>query len=174
MLGDSRLQSTQHSLIRVPGIAVALLVVILAGNFAQSPASAARVSPTAILGWTPGIARNVSPASHITIYFNRPMNHVSVEHAWQLSPATSGSFFWTGTAVPFHPASLWRAGQIYRVAISPAALSAGGSALATPFSSTFTVGDRLRVLSYSPLNRTSGVPPNGLISVTFSHPMVAR
>ncbi|MBV9278716.1 MAG: Ig-like domain-containing protein, partial [Chloroflexi bacterium] len=42
----------------------------------------------------------------------------------------------------------------------------------SPFSVAFSTGDALRVLSHAPWNGTTGVPANGLIAVTFNHPMV--
>jgi uncharacterized protein YfaS (alpha-2-macroglobulin family) len=63
-------------------------------------------------------------------------------------------------------------GGTYRLTIDATARSVQGIRLARSFSAAFTVGDRLKILSYSPLRETVGVPANGLISITFNHPMV--
>jgi uncharacterized protein YfaS (alpha-2-macroglobulin family) len=83
-----------------------------------------------------------------------------------------GSFSWSGTALTFRPAALLQPGRDYRLTIDAAARSVQGVPLAQPFAASFSVGHRLKILSYSPLKGTTDVPPNGLISVTFNRPMV--
>jgi uncharacterized protein YfaS (alpha-2-macroglobulin family) len=129
-------------------------------------------APTAVLGWMPGIGADVSPASPVTVYFNRAMDRQSVERAWNFTPAVRGSFRWSGTALTFRPVGLLQSGREYRLTVGSTARSVQGIRLARSFAASFSVGDRLKILSYSPLKGTVGVPQNGLISVTFNHPMV--
>jgi uncharacterized protein YfaS (alpha-2-macroglobulin family) len=135
--------------------------------------------PAVVLGWSPGVGRNVPPAAPITVYFNQAMDRASVERAWHLSPGLAGRFTWpagrpqdAGTAVTFTPAHPLRTGAYYRLTLDRTARSATGTPL-EPFSVAFSTGDALQVTSYSPWNGTKAVPANGLIAITFNHPMVA-
>jgi alpha-2-macroglobulin len=150
---------------------------------------AAAVSSTAVLGWSPGLGRDAPPDAPITVIFNRPMNQASVERAWHLSPAVAGSFRWTGqastagashytgaltgTSVTFLATHPLRNGSYYRLIIDGSAQSANGIGLVNPFSVAFTTGDALRVVSFTPASGTQKISVDGLISISFNHPMVA-
>jgi uncharacterized protein YfaS (alpha-2-macroglobulin family) len=155
----------------VLALSVSALLAAAAGWEAQ-PVPAATPGATAILGWSPGVGRNVPLTTPLTVYFNRAMDRLSVERAWSISPAVAGSFQWSDASVSFRPARPLAAGLTYRVSIGTAAQSTTGVPLAQPFAVQFSTGDALRVTSYSPWNGTRGVPASGLISITFNHPMV--
>lgn len=145
---------------------------------ARSTAAASLPAP-AVLGWSPGIARNVPLTGPLTVYFNRTMDRASVEHAWHLTPRVPGTFryssqgIWQDTSVTFVPSRPLTAGAYYRLVIGQGARDRQGTPLQHPFSLTFSTGDALKAERLSPAPGTTDVPVNGLIAVTFNHPMVA-
>src|SRR5690348_1899645 len=79
--------------------AAVLLLAVLGGppGAALLPqAEAAGAASTAVLGWSPGVARGVPVQAPITIYFNRPMDRASVTRAWTLTPTVPGRLTWGG------------------------------------------------------------------------------
>jgi Bacterial Ig-like domain/Bacterial alpha-2-macroglobulin MG3 domain len=107
------------------------------------------------------------------VFFSRGMNRSSVERSWHLTPAVRGAFSWARTSVSFRPRSPLSAGQYYRLSVGRKARDDQGKALQNPLSVAFSTGVRLRALNVTPVSGTTGVPINGLIAVTFNHPMVA-
>src|SRR5579859_1537980 len=170
MNGDGRFRTISHRALHTAFSLAILVATVLAGLAQILPSSAATPS-TIVLGWRPGMGSNVPIGASLSVTFNRVMDRASVEAAWRLVPIAHGSFSWSGTTLSFHPAPALRPTSSYRLSIGGTARSAGGSSLA-PFAVTFSTGDRLRVRSYSPGDGSTGVPANGLIAVTFNHPMV--
>ncbi|MEZ4512769.1 MAG: MG2 domain-containing protein [Chloroflexota bacterium] len=85
--------------------------------------------PTAVLAITPG-GFDENPLSDITITFDRPVDHASIEAALTISPATAGTFVWNQETVTFHPdEGLLQTYREYRVTIGTDALSANGQPL---------------------------------------------
>ncbi len=119
------------------------------------------------------MTRAAPTAGALVIYFNRAMDQGSVERAWRLTPAVAGHFAWRGMSAFFQPSRPFRAGTYYHLSIGQEAHDAQGQPMPRPFSLAFTTGDPLRVQDVTPGNGTVGVPLNGLIAITFSHPMVA-
>ncbi len=109
----------------------------------------------------------------LTVYFSRVMDRLSVARAWRLTPSVPGTFRWTGTSTTFTPAVSLRSGAYYRLTVYSSARAENGVALSRAFSVAFSMGDALRIQSFTPANGTAGVAANGLIAVTFNHPMVA-
>src|SRR5436305_14182436 len=86
------------------GLTIVVIAVLVGGGLAlHHSSSTAQAAPASVLGWTPGVTRGVPLAGPLTVYFSRPMDRPSVEHAWQLSPHVVGSFAWTATSVAFRP-----------------------------------------------------------------------
>jgi len=154
-------------------------LVILSVALSSAVGLAPRAAPAAglaapdVLGWSPGTTRAAPTAGPLVIYFNRAMDQGSVERAWRLIPAVTGRFAWRGMSVFFQPSRPLRTGTYYRLSIGSQAHDAQGQPMPRPFSLAFTTGDPLRVQDVTPGNGTAGVPLNGLIAITFSHPMVA-
>jgi len=154
-------------------------LVILSVALSSAVGLAPRVAPAAglaapdVLGWSPGTTRAAPTAGPLVIYFNRAMDQTSVERAWRLTPAVAGHFTWRGMSVFFQPSRPLRAGTYYRLSIGQEAHDAQGQPMPRSFSLAFTTGDPLRVQNVTPGNGVAGVPLNGLIAITFSHPMVA-
>src|SRR5579885_1191058 len=118
-------------------VAAAMALSLFTANMVGSASSAARAAQTslpAVLGWSPGITRDVPIVGPITLYFNRAMNRESAQAAWSLTPGVAGSFSWSGTALSFHPARPLRADASYRLTIGTTARDASGIPLSGPFS----------------------------------------
>lgn len=148
------------------------VLALSVGGLAPHLAPAAGVTPTSVLGWGSGVARDLPPAVPITVYFNRAMDRAAVRRAWRLSPAVRGSFHWGATSVSFRPAHSFRAGTVYRLSVGVGARSLSGIPLGSPFTARFSTGDALRVTHISPWTGTQQVPASGQISISFNHPMV--
>lgn len=154
-------------------------LIILSVALSSAVGLAPRAAPAAglaapdVLGWSPGMTRAAPTAGPLVVYFNRGMDQGSVERAWRLMPAVAGHFAWRGMSVFFQPSRPLRAGTYYRLSIGREAHDAQGQPMPRPFSLAFTTGDPLRVQDVTPRNGVAGVPLNGLIAITFSHPMVA-
>ncbi|MGH2443220.1 MAG: Ig-like domain-containing protein, partial [Chloroflexota bacterium] len=155
---------------------LAALLAVLLSSMASNPVGAQPVRstavPTEVLGWSPGVSGHLPPGATITLYFNRPMNRSSVERAWSITPSLPGSFAWHGAALMFHPKHALKSGVRYRLSVAPAARAADGISLQGRYAISFSAGDALRVQSYSPYRGTRSVPVNGVIAITFNHPMV--
>ncbi len=139
----------------------------------RSTAQPAIAAPASVIGWGPGVSQGVPLTAPISVYFNRPMDHASVERAWTMSPAVHGSFEWSGTSMTFRPSSPLAAGSYYRLHIGTSALDDQRHHLHKPFSLSFATGDALNVEGESPAPGTSEVPVNSPVTLTFNHPMVA-
>jgi len=142
-------------------------------GLAPRAAPAAGLAAPNVLGWSAGMTRAVPIAGPLVIYFNRSMNQGTVERAWRLTPAAAGRFTWHRMSVLFQPSRPLRAGTYYHLSIGQEARDTQGQPMPRPFSLAFTTGDPLRVQEVTPANGTIGAPLNGLIAITFSHPMVA-
>jgi len=126
-----------------------------------------------ILGWSPGITRSIPLSAPLSVFFTRSVNHGSVERSWSLTPKTPGTFHWAATTLSFMPARELRPGTYYRLSVGHRAQDEGGRTLSNALDVAFSTGDPLKVLSVTPGDSTTDVPLNGLISVTFNHPIVA-
>ncbi|MBK7893432.1 MAG: Ig-like domain-containing protein [Anaerolineaceae bacterium] len=83
-------------------------------------------TPPVILSVTPTGSGN-HPADTIKIRFDRPMDPATAEAAFQIEPATSGSFRWEETTLIFTPEEGYLAeNSSYTVTIVPTARSADG------------------------------------------------
>jgi uncharacterized protein YfaS (alpha-2-macroglobulin family) len=154
-------------------VMMAVITAAASGNVFPRSAHAVAIAPTIILGWSPGVSRDVPLHAPLTVYFSRVMDRPSVARAWRLTPSMRGSLSWAGTSVTFTPSVPLRPGAYYRLRIDASARAGSGVALAVPFSVAFSTGDALKVQSFTPTGGTTGVPVNGLIAVTFNHPMVS-
>ncbi len=96
------------------------------GEDLPQPEAVTFTTPPVILSATPQGSNN-HPADTIKIRFDRPMDPASSEAAFQIEPATSGSFSWQETTLIFAPEDGYLAeNSSYTVTIAPTALSADG------------------------------------------------
>jgi len=154
-------------------MAVVVVAALVGGGLLLRPASTVNAAPASVLGWTPGVTSGVPLTAPLTVYFSRPMDHVSVGRAWRLTPRVPGTFVWTDNAVAFHPQPAFTAGSYYRLSLGPGARDDQGKPLQNVLRVIFVTGNALKVSSVTPADGTVAMPLNGLIAVTFNHPMVA-
>jgi len=154
-------------------LAVVVIAALVGGGLLLRPASTVNAAPPSVLGWTPGVTSGVPLTAPLTVYFSRPMDQASVEHAWRLTPHLPGRFVWTDNAVAFHPQPAFTAGSYYRLRLTSSARDDQGKPLQNMLQVAFVTGNALKVSSVTPAGGTEAVPLNGLVAVTFNHPMVA-
>ncbi|HEX7627337.1 MAG TPA: Ig-like domain-containing protein [Candidatus Methanoperedens sp.] len=116
----------------------------LAGNSLQSPyswqfttASVSDTSPPIVTDKTP-TGTGVPVTSQITVTFNESMNQATAQSAFSTSPATSGSFSWSGNMMTYTPGSSLLASTTYTVIIGTGAKDLAGNSLQSPYSWSFT------------------------------------
>jgi len=88
----------------------------------------ADTSPPIVIGNTP-TGTGVPVSTQITVTFNESMNQSSARTAFSTSPATSGSFSWSGNMMTYTPGSNLLASTIYTVAIGTGAKDLVGNSL---------------------------------------------
>ncbi len=84
---------------------------------------------------------DVSVDELLRVTFDREMDRPSTEAATSISPATPGSFDWTGFTMRFEPAGGWSAFTMYSVTVSTDARDIEGRHMETPHQWSFTTGE---------------------------------
>lgn len=87
-------------------------------------------------------AAGVSPASTIAVTFSQAMNPTMVQTAFSTTPASTGTFAWSGgnTIMTYTPSSNLPGTTLQAVRIESTAADAGGLVMYAPFESRFTTG----------------------------------
>ena len=87
-------------------------------------------------------ATGISPASTISVTFDRAMNPTTTQEAFSTVPATTGTFTWSAgnTVMTYKPSSNMAGTTLYGVRIESTATDANGLAMFAPFESRFTTG----------------------------------
>ncbi len=120
-------------------------------------------------------ATGISPASTISVTFDRAMNPTTTQAAFSTTPATTGTFTWSGgnTVMTYSPSSNMAGTTLYGVRIESTATDANGLAMFAPFESRFTTGaasttakPSINSVSFSGITTTAAtlgatVTPNG-------------
>ncbi len=130
--------------------------------------------PPALVETDPLPGAQIALKNPITLYFNQPMQHASVEAAVSGEPALSGSFSWRDeSTLTFTPDSALLPGTGVTINISTAAQSAKGMALQTPISLSFNTSGYLSLVQGLPANGSNEVDPTSSIVAAFNQPVVA-
>ncbi|RMF35715.1 MAG: alpha-2-macroglobulin, partial [Chloroflexi bacterium] len=109
----------------------------------------------------------------ITLYFDQPMDRVSVEKAIRIQPAVEGKLVWLDDrTVQFRPTSRLKRAQRYRVSVGQEARSKAGLPLARPVQFTFQTVGYLEVSQVIPAPGTQDVATDSVITVFFNRPVV--
>lgn len=126
-------------LFRGPGLAWAgasMAAVLLAIFVVQLTNQGAPTTQVAYLSSYP--SGSVKADQPITLTFNQPMDHQSVEQAIRIEPATQVKFNWQGNQLTIVPAATTLAANTqYHVTIAPTATTATGKAIEKPIAVTF-------------------------------------
>lgn len=113
---------------------------------------------------------NVSVNSEIVIEFNKPVDNLSVENAFQIVPQISGKFVWNSdkTIVTFTPDSVLEANTNYFVAVDTLATALSGVKLNSKFTFTFkTERKSLSLISVYPENGSHDISVKPDIILSF-------
>ncbi len=135
------------------------------------------------LTWTPhAVEQHVAPNAVISVTFNQPMDHASVEAAFTLKIAdqpVAGTFRWAGgeTAIAEETMAFVPAAPLPRnvrpsVAIADTARARSSSAtIPQRYTWSFYTVKDPHVLSTSPRNGQTNIQPYDSIQITFASPM---
>ena len=128
-------------------------------------------NPT-IIGNTP-TGTNEPLITKITVTFSEAMNPASVQSAFSTSPATTGSFSWSGNVMTYTPGSKLNSSRTYNVTVGTAATDLAGNNMSVPFDWNFITMDEdlipPTVIGKSPDG--TDVSLAARIMVNFSEPM---
>src|SRR5207302_2725935 len=145
-------------------------------------AAGCALHPPRIVSISPGREVTDVPTNQsISISFDRPMNHDSVEKRFGLSPALgacSGSkncrFAWTGNTLTFiHSHVNFDLSTQYTVAMHAGYADASGQQNSLEHSWRFTTEGRPALSAVDPPDNASAVAPDRNIVLSFSRPMRA-
>ncbi len=137
----------------------------------------------AVLAWTPRTeAMHIGPHEVISVTFNQPMDHASVEAAFSLSlndQPVAGTFRWAGGETPlaqetmaFVPAApLPRNARPYAHLAASARARSSDVTLPQEYGWRFYTVKDPGVITTSPLNGQTNVSPYSDIVITFASPM---
>jgi N-acetylneuraminic acid mutarotase len=121
-------------------------------------------------------AEEVSLSASITIAFSEPMDRISTEGAFSISPGIPTTFKWedTNKTLIVIPKEKMNLSTRYNVTIGTSAMSQMGMNMIRPYSFTFTTtrdSEPPSVLSTNPPDGATNVDPNSQITIVFSEPM---
>ena len=114
-------------MLRRYSVSLALILTVGSAFLPVRDIRAASIASFQVLGWMPGVAKGISPASPLTVYFNQAVDRSTVVPAWSLSPAVPGVFSWGASSVTFRPKPGFSPGASYRLTIGAAARSSTGT-----------------------------------------------
>jgi hypothetical protein len=153
-----------------------LLVLVLLGPLAAGCA----LNPPRIVSIAPSRdATDVATNQAISISFDRPMSHESVEKRFGLKPtltACSGSkscrFAWSGNTLTFiHPRANFDLSTGYTVSMHAGYADSSGQPNSLEHSWHFTTEGRPTLTAVDPPDNASAVAPDRNIVLSFSRPM---
>ena len=138
------------------------------GHELPTPQPVDFTTPPVILSATPKGGGN-HPADSIKVRFDRPMDAASTEAAFQIEPATEGSFSWEETTLIFRPAAGYLAASSdYSVTIAQTALSADGEqVLNRDYAWSFTTKEWVDVANFGYGPNAQILDVNGRRAVQF-------
>src|SRR5438128_4650886 len=143
-------------------------------------ASACALNPPRIVSISPGReATEVATNQAISISFDRPMSHESVEARFGLSPALPGCsgsknchFAWSGNTLTFiHTHVNFELSTAYRVAMHSGYADASGQQNTLEHSWRFTTEGRPMLTSVDPSDGAGSVAPDRNIVLSFNRGM---
>ena len=141
---------------------------------AATPTIAPQTLPPAIVETTPLKGSRIGLQEAITLYFNQPMDRVSVEAAWVTEPSITGDFDWQDDAtLTFTPRQPVEAEASLRLGVSTAARAANGIAFEEPVTLHYATADHLRPTQFLPEAGTVDVRVDSAVVAAFNQPIVS-
>jgi hypothetical protein len=126
-----------------------------------------------VIDQNPYPGQEAAPDSGIQLIFDRAMDRSAVESAFQIYPATTGSFDWKDDrTVVFTPAEKLARAGIYDVVVDQRAKDANGAPLNEAYQFRFATAGYLEVAQVIPAQGTSDAEAATKITVIFNRPVV--
>ncbi len=139
-----------------------------------TPTKVPQTLPPALVETDPLPGAQIALKNPITLYFNQPMQHTSVEASVTGEPALSGSFTWRDdSTLTFTPDTSLLPDTPLTINIATTAQSAKGMALLQPISLFYTTSGYLSVVQSLPANGSNDVDPTSAVVAAFNQPVVA-
>ena len=130
------------------------------------------VSPV-VIDQSPLAGEEAKPEGTIQLVFDRAMDHSAVESAFQVYPATKGTFNWKDDkTLVFTPAEKLARAGLYDVVVDQRARDANGAPLNQAYQFRFATAGYLEVSQVIPAPSTADAEPNSTITVMFNRPVV--
>ena len=143
----------------------------LASTFTWPFITSQDTTPPYVIGTTPN-GTNVPLVSQITVTFSKAMNNASAQSAFSTSPATTGSFSWSGNNMTYIPISNLAYNTTYNVTVGTGAMDSTGNNILASYTWRFTtVPDRIPPLIISTAPTGINVSIASRINVTFNEAM---
>src|SRR5688572_2600335 len=152
---------------------IASLACSVPGLFGgPTPTPLPPIAPS-IVEHAPERGDELPPDGTITVYFDSPMDHASVESAFKLEPNVSGQFSWPNdSTLVFQPTTLLERASRYIVSIGSTAKNQAGLALSELFSFKVDTVGFLEVAQVIPAPDTFEVEVGSAITLMFNRPVV--
>jgi hypothetical protein len=126
-----------------------------------------------VIDQNPYPGQEAAPDSGIQLIFDRAMDRSAVESAFQIFPATKGSFAWQDDrTVVFTPAEKLSRAGIYDVVVDQRAKDANGAPLNEAYQFRFATAGYLEVAQVMPAQGTIDAEAATKITVIFNRPVV--
>src|SRR5512139_3486287 len=126
-----------------------------------------------VIDQNPYPGQEAAPDSGIQLIFDRAMDRSTVESAFQIYPATQGSFDWEDDrTVVFTPAEKLARAGIYDVVLDQRARDANGAPLNQAYQFRFATAGYLEVAQVMPAQGTIDAEAATKITVIFNRPVV--
>jgi uncharacterized protein YfaS (alpha-2-macroglobulin family) len=126
-----------------------------------------------VIDQNPLPGQETAPENGIQLVFDRAMDRSAVETAFQIYPATKGSFAWKDDkTVVFTPAEKLARAGVYDVVVDQRAKDAKGAPLNQAYQFRFATTGYLEVAQVMPAQGTIDAEPLAKITVIFNRPVV--
>ena len=137
--------------------------------FLTRPATSARLAADVTAG------SRVSPASALSVAFERPVDVASAEAAFRIEPAVAGTFGEaagvTADRVTFVPSPALAPDTAYTVSLTSEVLDTDGAPVAIPLPLRIRTAVAPSVVRFRPMNGATAIPVDAAVSVRFTKPM---
>ena len=138
------------------------------------PTNTPQPLPPAVVESNPPAGAEIPLNSPITLYFNQPMDHTSVEAALSTGGGAGGRLFWANdTTLVFTPDSALPPATDLTLAISQTAQAQNGLAMIKPLEIHYRTAGYLRLTQRLPEDSAGPVDPASAVVASFNRPVVA-
>ncbi len=116
--------------------------------------------------------REVSFNAPIKVPFSQPMDHGSVEKAFQIDPDIEGEFSWEGNTLLFTPKEQFEIDDSFKVTVGKTARSLLQKPLKTEYIENFVIVKAPEIVLFTPEAGSDEIPTDAKITMMFDRPIV--